>query len=68
MDSPKDMNQLCDEKEVCEWLGLAVRQSGTNNMLSSWIKEGLNYIEKSGKKYFFVDDILEFVLAKFEPT
>ena len=68
MDIPRDVNHLWAENDLCEWLGLAVKRSGRSRMLSNWINEGLKYIEKSDKRYFFEQDVLEYVLKKFQPT
>jgi len=29
--------------------------------MSSWIREGLKYVEKSEKRYFFEQDVIDFL-------
>jgi len=65
MEKPKDLNQIWSEKDLCERLDLHVTESGKSRQLSYWIKGGLRYFEKSGKRYFFEHDVIEYAWKRY---
>ena len=61
MEKPKNLNEIWNEKELCEQLDLAITGSGRSRQLSNWIRGGLKYVEKSDKRYFFEQDVIEYL-------
>jgi len=53
MEKPKSLNEIWAEKDLCQRLDLPVTKSGRSLQLNNWVRDGLGYIEKSGRRYFF---------------
>ncbi|MBW1916205.1 MAG: hypothetical protein JRI86_14940 [Deltaproteobacteria bacterium] len=62
---PEKLEQVWTEKELCERLDLSVAQSGRSRQLSNWIRGGLRYFEKSGKRYFFEQDVIDSLWERY---
>ena len=53
-------------KNLCEWLSLPTTKSGRSRQLSNWIRGGLKYIEKSERRYFFEQDVIEYLWSRYD--
>jgi len=63
---PKNLQEIWTEKELCERLGLPIiTRSGRSLQLNNWIKDGLQYAEKSGRRYFFEQDIIDYLWGRY---
>ena len=58
IEKPKSLNEILSEKALCDWLNLPIGKSGHSRQLSNWIKGGLKYTEKSERRYFFEQDVI----------
>lgn len=58
---PRKLAELWTEEELCKRLDLPITKSGRSLQLNNWIKDGLKCIEKSGKRYFFEQDVLAYL-------
>ena len=58
---PKTLNEIWPEKDLCERLDLPVTKSGRSRQLSNWIRGGLTFVEKSGVRYFFEQDVIDYL-------
>jgi hypothetical protein len=61
MGKPMGLEHIWSEKALCEHLALTVTKSGRSRQLSNWIRDGLRYVEKSGKRYFFEQDVIDYL-------
>jgi hypothetical protein len=61
MQKPKNLNELWSERELCKRLDLPVTKSGRSLQLNNWIRGGLKFVEKSGRRYFFEQDVIEYL-------
>jgi len=61
MEKPKSINEIWSEKDLAEWLAIPVTASGRSRQLSSWIRGGLKFIEKSDRRYFFEQDVIDYL-------
>ena len=61
MQKPKNLNEVWSEKDLANWLDLNVSENGRSRQLGSWIRGGLNFIEKSERRYFFEQDIIDYL-------
>jgi len=58
---PKNLNEIWSEKDLCERLELNVAENGRSRQLSNWIRGGLQYVEKSDQRYFFEQDVVDYL-------
>jgi hypothetical protein len=49
------------ENDLCRRLDLPVTKSGRSLQLNNWVRGGLRYVEKSGRRYFFEQDVIEYL-------
>lgn len=56
--------EIWSEKELAERLNLPVGKSGRSTQLGNWIRGGLKYCEKSGRRYFIEQDVVEYILSR----
>jgi hypothetical protein len=63
---PEKLDQIWSEKDLCQRLDLTVTGSGRSRMLSAWVRGGLRYVEKSGKRYFFEQDVIDYLWRRYE--
>ena len=61
MQMPKSLNEIWNEKDLCQRLDRPGTKSGRSLQLSGWIRGGLEYVEKSGRRYFFEQDVIEYL-------
>lgn len=67
-EKPAKLDEIWSEKDLCERLDLPVGKSGGSQQLTYWIKGGLPCIEKSGKRYFFEQDVINYLWRKREKS
>lgn len=65
---PASLEEVWREDELCEKLGLPVTASGRSRQLSNWIRGGLKYIIKSGRRYFIESDVLDYLWSRHPDT
>ena len=65
-EKPKSLNEVLSEKNLCEWLGLPLTNSGRSRQLSSWIRGGLKFVEKSEQRYFFEQDVINYLWKRYQ--
>jgi hypothetical protein len=61
MQKPKTLNEILNEKDLCQRLDLPVTKCGRSLQLSGWIRGGLEFVEKSGRRFFFEQDVVEYL-------
>jgi hypothetical protein len=61
MERPQKLAQIWSERELSERLGIPVSANGRSRVLSAWIREGLPYISKSDRRFFFEGDLITFL-------
>jgi hypothetical protein len=60
----KSLDKIWTEKELAAKLELPITKSGHSIQLGNWIKGGLKYAEKSGKRYFFEEDVFDYLAGR----
>jgi hypothetical protein len=60
MQKPKSLTEVWSERELCKRLDLPVTKSGRSLQLNNWVREGLQYVQKSGRRYFFEQDVIDY--------
>ena len=65
-EKPKSLNEIWSEKDLCGRLDLPVSNSGRSRQLSSWIRGGLRFVEKSERRYFFEQDVLDYLWKRYQ--
>ncbi|MCE5272643.1 hypothetical protein LLH00_15285 [bacterium] len=59
---PSGLNQVWPERELCAQLGLPFTDAtGRSRVLGNWIRGGLAYAEKGGRRFFFEDDVVSYL-------
>lgn len=61
---PDKLEEIWSEQELGERLGLPVRKSGRCVPISFWIRGGLPYAEKAGRRYFFEADLIDYLWSR----
>ena len=62
---PQKLDEIWAEKDLCERLDLPVTKSGRSRQLSNWIRGGLKYVEKSDRRYFLEQDVVEYLWNRY---
>jgi hypothetical protein len=62
---PEKLDQIWSERELCARLDLPVTNSGHSRQLSNWIRGGLRYVEKSERRYFFEQDVIDYLWKRY---
>ena len=62
---PKSLNEIWSERDLCERLDLPVTKSGRSRQLSNWIRGGLKYVGKSEQRYFFEQDVINYLWGRY---
>jgi len=62
---PKNLNEVWTEEQLCEHLGLTVGDTGRSRQLSNWVKGGLKFVKKSGQRYFFEQDVIDYLYGRY---
>ena len=63
MNQPKSLDELWSEKDLCERFGLRAGK-GHSVAISYWVRAGLRCVEISGRRFFWEQDVIEFMLAR----
>lgn len=63
---PETLDHIWREEELCEKLGLPVGKGGHSRQLGNWIRGGLRYVEKSGRRYFFEQDVIDYLWSRHQ--
>lgn len=63
---PEKLDQIWAEEDLCERLKLHKTDSGHSRQLSHWIKTGLKYVDIADKRYFFEQDVIDYLWQKDE--
>ncbi len=66
MERPKSINEIWSERDLCKRLDLPIKGSGRSTQLTNWVKGGLRSAEKSGRRYFFEEDVIDYLLKRRE--
>ena len=61
MQKPKNLSEVWSERDLCKRLDLPVTKCGRSLQLNGWVRGGLEYVEKSGRRYFFEQDVIEYL-------
>ncbi len=61
---PESLEKIWAEKELAERLNLSIRESGRCVPLSHWIRGGLPYAEKADKRFFFEQDVIDYLWSR----
>ena len=61
---PERLDQIWSEKHLCAQLDLPITKSGHSRQLSGWILGGLKYSEKSERRYFFEQDVVDYLWSR----
>ena len=62
---PEKLDQVWSEKDLCARLNLPISKHGKSRQLGYWIRGGLKYVEKSGRRYFFEDDVIDYLWRRY---
>ena len=60
-EKPKSLNEIWAERDLAERLDLPVTNLGRSRKLSNWIRGGLKFVEKSERRYFFEQDVIDYL-------
>lgn len=63
---PEKLDQIWSEKDLCARLDLPVTKSGRSRQLSNWVRGGLKYVEKSGRRYFLETDVVDYLWRRYQ--
>lgn len=61
---PDKLEEIWAERELAERLNLPIRESGRCVPLSFWIRGGLPYAEKANKRFFFEQDVIDYLWSR----
>ena len=62
---PEKLESIYSEKDLCALLNLPVKEnSGRSVQLSYWIRGGLKHAEKANRRYFFEQDVIDYLWAR----
>jgi len=62
---PEKLSSIWAERYLCEQLDVPITKSGKSRQISNWIKGGLKYTEKSGIRYFFEQDVIDYLYGRY---
>jgi hypothetical protein len=65
-EKPKSLNEIWSERDLCNRLDLPVTNSGHSRQLSNWIRGGLRFVEKSERRYFLEQDIIDYLWKRYQ--
>lgn len=63
---PERLDEIWSEQDLCARLDLPVTASGRSRQLSGWVRGGLPYVEKSGRRYFFEQDVIGYLWERYK--
>ena len=65
-EKPSRLEEIWSERDICERLDLPVTNSGRSRQLSNWIRGGLKFAEKSDRRYFFEQDVIDYLWKRYQ--
>jgi hypothetical protein len=65
MEKPKNLNEIWSERDLCERLDLPRTKSGRSRQLSNWVRGGLKFTAKSGRRYFFEKNVIDYLYGRY---
>jgi len=63
---PESIDKIWSEKELAERFNLPVKKSGRCIPISFWIRGGLKYAEKASRRFFFEQDVIDYLWSRRE--
>ena len=63
---PSRLEEVWSERDLCERLDLPVTNSGRSRQLSNWIRGGLKFVEKSERRFFFEQDVINYLWKRYQ--
>jgi len=63
---PERLEEVWSEKDLCERLNLPITKSGRSRQLSNWVRGGLKYTQKSQRRYFFDQDVIDYLWDRYQ--
>ena len=64
MKRPENLKQIWTERDLAEHLDLPLTKKGRCRQLGYWVRGGLKTVEKSGRRYFFEDDVIDYLCKR----
>ncbi len=62
---PENLERVWPEKELCAQLNLPISGKKDRSVqLSYWIAGGLKCAEKAGRRYFFEQDVIDYLWSR----
>ena len=65
-EKPESLEEIWSEKDLAARLDLPITKSGHSRQLSNWIRGGLPFVEKSGRRYFFEQDVVDYLWRRYK--
>ena len=65
MNRPESLDRLWSEKDLCARLDLPIGKSGHSRQLGNWIRGGLRYCQKAGRRYFLEQDVIDYLWGRY---
>jgi hypothetical protein len=62
---PQRLEEVWSERDLCARLDLPVTKSGRSRQLSNWVRGGMRYVDKSGRRYFFEQDVIGYLWGRY---
>jgi len=62
---PEKLSAIWAERHLCEQLNVPITESGKSRQISHWVRGGLKYVEKSGIRYFFEQDVIDYLYGRY---
>jgi hypothetical protein len=59
------LEEIWSEKDLCARLALPVARTGRSRQLGNWIKGGLKFAQKSGRRYFLEQDVIDYLWSRY---
>lgn len=63
MNQPKSLEELWSEEDLCKRLNLRIGK-GHSTIITHWVGGGLKHIDISGRRFFWEQDVIEFMLER----
>lgn len=61
---PPSLDNVWTERDLCEKFDLPIGTKGHSRAVSSWIKGGLKYVEKADRRFFFEEDVIDYLWSR----
>ena len=63
---PVKLEEIWSEKDLCARLDLPMGKHGRSRQLGNWVGGGLKCARKSGRRYFFEQDVIDYLWARYD--